>query len=1076
MEYSLLPARELRSHLDTCPRVLIAILAKQKEKALPLFLRCIEELDYPKSSIVLYARTNNNTDRTEQILRDWIVRVSPSYAGVEFDAASVREPVETFGQHEWNEIRFRVLGNIRNVSLAKTSEHACDFYFVCDVDNFIRPCTLRELLALKLPIVAPLLRVTNPNGYYSNFFAEIDPNGFYGDCNQYQWILQQRVRGVFEVPVVHCTYLIRGDVIPRLHYLDGSNRYEFIVFSDSARKAGIQQYIDNRQVYGYITFDAESDAAAGTMGDQRNDQIAFARREIERQHEQKPSIQESSRDMPTISVMAPRRPSNDFANAFNEFSETIFYGLRYLGYHARIISRLSEADGQIIVIGANTLSHEEAMQLPAGTIIYNAEPFPQVCQVFPRYVNEVLGKYKVWDYHSENAKRLSAFLGKAVEYVPLGYVPELTRIEKTDREDIDVLFYGTVNERRRTILDRLEATGLKVDILCGVFGAERDAWIARSKVVLNVHSHEPGVFEVVRVAFLLANAKAVVSECNPGHAGEAIDADLLPGIVTAKYDDLVEACVTLVADDDRRHAVEQAGFAAFQARRESDILKNVLAATESDAAKGIVKEGRHDQVATAAIALEKAAERELARAEALYTSDFFDFHAAGSLESARIILREAFQLYRPRSVVDVGCGIGSWLRAAGELGVDDVLGIDGDYVSREKLLIPLPKFQSRDLEEEILKEASPGRLFGLVICVEVAEHLPPERASSLVDELCALGDLVLFSAAVPGQGGIGHINERWPDYWSAHFARNGFACFDNLRPRLWDEPRVEVWYLQNVFFFARHGTPAFNALMAECAPTPSPRPLLHPRSGRCGATRDVAIDGSNLFGDGPQLMSSGVGLRQPFPEVFVINLDRRTDRWAAIERTCKAADIIPTRIPAIEASPAWRGCTLSHLKCIRYAKERNLPWVLILEDDATFSPEAIDRFRGLLGILWENREHWERFNGGPTLRDSNPMIKILSRDPPLVQVPGLTTHFSLVHSNAYEMILTWDPERDPVIDMFYLSLEGQFRFRNIATVPHIAVQTTSRSDLTGSEMDSSGYYHFSEHKLREFLTSVSAKI
>ena len=262
--------------------MLIAILAKQKEKTLPLFLRCIEGLDYPKSSIVLYVRTNNNTDRSEEILREWIDRVRPFYAAVEFDATPVEEPVEAFGQHEWNPTRFRVLGNIRNVSLSKPAERACDFYFVCDVDNFILPSTLRELVALKLPIVAPLLRVTDPNGYYSNFFAEIDPNGFYSHCDQYQWILQRRVRGVFEVPVVHCTYLIRGDVIPRLGYLDGSDRYEFVVFSDSARKAGIQQYIDNRQVYGYITFDAESDAAKGIVGDRRHDQIATAARELER--------------------------------------------------------------------------------------------------------------------------------------------------------------------------------------------------------------------------------------------------------------------------------------------------------------------------------------------------------------------------------------------------------------------------------------------------------------------------------------------------------------------------------------------------------------------------------------------------------------------------------------------------------------------------------------------------------------------------------------------------------------------------------------------------------------------------
>src|SRR5207248_10259420 len=141
------------------PRVLIAILAKQKERPLPLFLSCIEALDYPKSAIFLYVRTNNNTDRTEQILREWIERVGPSYAGVEFDAAPVEQPVEQYPPHEWNSTRFRVLGQIRNVSLQKTLEHGCDFYFVCDTDNFIRSCTFKALVALNLPIVAPFLRV-----------------------------------------------------------------------------------------------------------------------------------------------------------------------------------------------------------------------------------------------------------------------------------------------------------------------------------------------------------------------------------------------------------------------------------------------------------------------------------------------------------------------------------------------------------------------------------------------------------------------------------------------------------------------------------------------------------------------------------------------------------------------------------------------------------------------------------------------------------------------------------------------------------------------------------------------------
>lgn len=237
------------------PRILIAILAKQKEAVLGLYLECIERLDYPKSSIVLYIRTNNNLDGTEKVLRRWIDRVGHLYAGVVFDPTEVEVPVEQFGVHEWNATRFAVLAHIRNVSLLKTLEHQCDYYFTCDVDNFIRPQTLSALVSLGLPVVAPFLRSIEPERYYSNYHAEIDDQGFYVDCDQYFWMLNRWVRGIVEVPVVHCTYLVRSDVIPLLSYSDGTERHEYVIFSSNARAAGISQYLDNRHVYGYIAFD-----------------------------------------------------------------------------------------------------------------------------------------------------------------------------------------------------------------------------------------------------------------------------------------------------------------------------------------------------------------------------------------------------------------------------------------------------------------------------------------------------------------------------------------------------------------------------------------------------------------------------------------------------------------------------------------------------------------------------------------------------------------------------------------------------------------------------------------------------
>ena len=253
-QHALQPSRPLQSSMAVWPRVLVAILAKQKEGCLPLYLKCIEQLDYPKDRIALYIRTNNNTDATEEILRTWIERVGHLYAAVEFDASDVEQQVQRFGVHEWNAERFSVLGRIRKTSLNKALTNGCDYYFVADIDNFIRPATLRELVATRLPIVSPLLRSALATAHYSNYHAEINSDGYFRQCDQYDWILFRHIRGLIEVPVVHCTYLVRADVIQQLDYEDGSGRYEYVVLSDSARRAGVPQYIDNRQIYGYITF------------------------------------------------------------------------------------------------------------------------------------------------------------------------------------------------------------------------------------------------------------------------------------------------------------------------------------------------------------------------------------------------------------------------------------------------------------------------------------------------------------------------------------------------------------------------------------------------------------------------------------------------------------------------------------------------------------------------------------------------------------------------------------------------------------------------------------------------------
>jgi hypothetical protein len=234
--------------------VTIAILAKDKAHTLPLYLECIEKQTWPASNTYLYIRTNNNTDATAQILKDWVARVGQNYANIYFDDTDVDEPVEQFGQHEWNYTRFKVLGKIRQDSVDWAREHN-SHYFVVDCDNFIYPDTLKKMMDTNVPIIAPFLRCHEyEKRYYSNYHDAIDCNGYYMPSVFYYDILDQKVRGIIEVSVVHCTYFIRHEVLDTVCYDDESARYEYVIFSDSARRQNVPQYIDNRHIYGYISF------------------------------------------------------------------------------------------------------------------------------------------------------------------------------------------------------------------------------------------------------------------------------------------------------------------------------------------------------------------------------------------------------------------------------------------------------------------------------------------------------------------------------------------------------------------------------------------------------------------------------------------------------------------------------------------------------------------------------------------------------------------------------------------------------------------------------------------------------
>jgi SAM-dependent methyltransferase len=197
---------------------------------------------------------------------------------------------------------------------------------------------------------------------------------------------------------------------------------------------------------------------------------------------------------------------------------------------------------------------------------------------------------------------------------------------------------------------------------------------------------------------------------------------------------------------------------------------------------------------------------------AVYDAKFYEDQSNDSLVAAEIVLGLLFEHGRPASVVDVGCGVGTWARTALQLAVPEVFGIDGDYVDRNALLVPEVNFLPCDLAVPGVAElalARLGRRYDLAISMEVAEHLPHHRAPGFVAELCSLSDVVLFSAAIPFQGGTAHVNEQWPEFWATYFRDEGFACCDLLRPLLWTMPAVKWWYAQNTLLFVRSDSPAF---------------------------------------------------------------------------------------------------------------------------------------------------------------------------------------------------------------------------------------------------------------------------
>lgn len=280
-----------------------------------------------------------------------------------------------------------------------------------------------------------------------------------------------------------------------------------------------------------------------------------------------------------------------------------------------------------------------------------------------------------------------------------------------------------------------------------------------------------------------------------------------------------------------------------------------------------------------------------------YDERFYISQHIGSRRSAEAVLPLVLSLVDVSSIVDVGCGAGVWLSTAKRLGVPIVLGIDHPDADSTLRELEPQDFLALDLENGTAID----RHFDLALCLEVAEHLPASKAPDLVHLLCGLAPVVLFSAAVPAQGGTNHLNEQWPAYWEELFCRNGYTCFDIIRPIVWLNASIEPWYRQNVLLMCDRATSA-NLRHKRSGPLPvSPSSVVHPdlfvtrvthlERQLADAQRTVtdSADGHLMQGLRSALEAKEAQLQSCLTRIGGIEEELRENRVAADDATQRAA-------------------------------------------------------------------------------------------------------------------------------------------------------------------------------------------
>ena len=259
--------------------------------------------------------------------------------------------------------------------------------------------------------------------------------------------------------------------------------------------------------------------------------------------------------------------------AFLELAQLLHFGIKSLNLRSKLSLNQICPDSTNIVIGAHLLDTSLISQLPKNSIILNTEQLDGINIAWLTPILQFAKNFSVWDYSLKNISKLNDLGFYKVKFLELGYQSELQRIPKKSCQNIDVLFYGSMNPRREKVIAELRAYDLNVHVAFAIYGPQRDELISRSKVVLNHHHYDSEIYEVVRTSYLINNAKLVVGEVN---LSTSIDTHYLTSIYPAKYEELSASCYKLVRDDALRNELEDKELSTFRQFPQSRFLTKIL--------------------------------------------------------------------------------------------------------------------------------------------------------------------------------------------------------------------------------------------------------------------------------------------------------------------------------------------------------------------------------------------------------------------------------------------------------------------------------------------------------------------